>query len=188
VRTPLIVLNATMFVLLVAASCLVDRRASDFTCSQDSDCAGLPGVRVCDTAIGYCTSRTARRSATADATWSARPARSTARARVQRRRRLPRGLRVYDQLSFGLGMLVDRLPRCGVVHHHLQRAERVRQHRLRHRRHGVPDHVHRIQCLRQHRMQRRCLLGELHRNGACGTVDCLDSCSCMATCTGPAVR
>ena len=53
-KTALIVLNAAVLVLLISGSCLVDRRASDFTCSADADCAGLPDSRVCDTAIGYC--------------------------------------------------------------------------------------------------------------------------------------
>jgi len=55
VRTPLILLNAVVFALLVGASCLVDRKTADFACSSDADCTGFTDQRVCDSTIGYCT-------------------------------------------------------------------------------------------------------------------------------------
>lgn len=53
-KAPLIVLNAALFALLVSASCLVSGRASEFKCSQDSECTGFSEPRMCDLDIGYC--------------------------------------------------------------------------------------------------------------------------------------
>jgi len=41
-------------VALGIASCLVDRKSSQYRCEQDADCAALGSLRVCDTEIGYC--------------------------------------------------------------------------------------------------------------------------------------
>ncbi len=40
--------------VVFAASCLVDRRSGEFTCSTDADCANLTDNRVCDTGAGFC--------------------------------------------------------------------------------------------------------------------------------------
>lgn len=40
--------------LVGAASCLVDRRSSDYACDSDDDCKAFPDHRVCDEAAGFC--------------------------------------------------------------------------------------------------------------------------------------
>lgn len=37
-----------------AASCFVDRRSGEFTCTKDEDCAGLEPARTCDEGAGFC--------------------------------------------------------------------------------------------------------------------------------------
>lgn len=46
-------LVAAVAMMIVAMSCLVDRRSDEFACEEDADCVGLDGARECTD--GYCT-------------------------------------------------------------------------------------------------------------------------------------